>query len=392
MELREACRFLELLRGVSVLSEPDAAGLEAFCREARYHQIQRHLFPKELARLLDTAGEGELISFVDELQVRLLAGRSQGKLFLYGPYCCESLSTLDARLLLSRCGLPVRRATELLAYRSRFPVLSQRQALRDTRTLLALLSGSQLLPPTREIDFIRPAEALPNQTEQPYAEIVSERYAIETEMMEAVRAGNASRAIRDWRLLHQRMDYFKRELGNTLRTSTMSASITRTVLRVAAMEAKVPPVIVDDLTGRVSRKNMDAKTLDEIESNTETLIRELCRAVRAVHRDQTDYLTEAVRHHIEAHYPEDLTVAQLASHFDVPESRLIQHFRAQTGQTPGAFLRQVRLRRGAELLLSTRKPIQEIASQVGIPDANYFTKQFRAEYGKTPSAFRKAKS
>ena len=392
MELHDACRFLETLRGVSVTAAPEKDELEQFCRKARFHRIQRHLFPHELTDLISSAAEGELISLVDEFQVRLLLGRIQGEAFIYGPYRCEELSTLNARMLLNRCGLSASKTTELLAYRSRFPVISERQALRDCRTVMTALSGSELLPPIREFNFLRPSVSQSEQIEQPYADIVDERYSIERDMMQAIRAGNAAQAIRDWRQLHIRMDYYKRELGNTLQTAEHSASVTRTVLRISAMEANVPPVILDDLTGKAAQKNRAARTLDEIESNTETLIRELCRAVRSVRRHETDYLTEAVRHHIEAHYSEELTVAGLAVKFDMPESRLIQRFRSQTGQTPGVFLRHVRLRRSAELLLGTRKPVQEIAAEVGIPDANYFTKLFKAEYGKTPAAYRRNRS
>lgn len=391
MNLQDACRFLETLRGVSVLAAPEQDRLERFCQRVRFHRIQRHLFPEELTGLMNTVSEGELVSLMDELQVRLLLGRACGEAFVYGPYRCEELSTLNARMLLGRCGLSASHATGLLAYRSRFPVISQRQATRDCRAIITTISGSELLPPMREYNFLHPSVSQSDGIEQPFADIVDERYAIEREMMQAVRSGNATQAIKNWHQLHMRMDYYKRELGNTLQTAGHSASITRTVLRLSAMDAGVPPVVLDDLTGKAAKNNREARTLDEIENNTEVLIRELCRAVRSIHRHETDYLTEAVRHHIESHYGEELTVAELAIKFDMPESRLIQRFRSQTGQTPGAFLRQVRLRRGAELLLGTRKPIQEIAAQVGIPDANYFTKLFKAEYGKTPAAYRNNK-
>jgi transcriptional regulator GlxA family with amidase domain len=92
---------------------------------------------------------------------------------------------------------------------------------------------------------------------------------------------------------------------------------------------------------------------------------------------------------MEAHYSDELTISSLAEHLNTAESRLIQVFREQTGITPGAYLKGVRMKRAAELLLGTRKSIQEIAADVGISDANYFTKLFRSEYGKTPSAYRR---
>lgn len=392
MLLQEACEFLERLSGVRVFSGRDPDRIARFCGESRFHQIQRHLFPSELITLLDSVEENELVSVEDEFQVRLQLGRVCGETIVFGPYCCESLSTLDARALLLRCDISGNEAKALLAYRSRFPVLSEHRAQRLVRSFLVQLSGSELLPPTRRMEFLRPPPELANHLEQPYADIISERYTIELDMMAAVRSGNATRAIRDWRQLHLRMDYLKREVGNTLQTASMSASVTRTVLRIAAMEAGVPPVILDDLTGRNRQKNGEARSLDEIERNTELLIREICNVVRTSLRSETDYLTESAKYYIEVHYTEDLTVARLAEHLDVPESRLIQIFHTKTGVTPGVYLRKVRMRRARELLLGTRKQIQEIAADVGISDANYFIKQFRTEYGTTPSAFRKGKN
>ncbi len=111
--------------------------------------------------------------------------------------------------------------------------------------------------------------------------------------------------------------------------------------------------------------------------------------VRTNNRSETSYLTESAKYYIEGHFAEDLTVAKLAEQLDVPESRLIQVFRAQTGVTPGVYLCKVRMRRARELLLGTRKLIQEISADVGIPDANYFIKLFKGAYGKTPAAYRK---
>lgn len=389
MDFAEACRFLEVLGGVPVLENPDRETVAAFCQRNRFHRVQLHLYPQALERLLEGVGAQETLVVSDRLQIRLQIGRTPEGVFLFGPYCSESLSTLDARELLRRCGAAPEQAKNLLVYRSRFPTLSAQKAERLTRSFIALISGSELLPPTRRVEIQPPLANEPEGTERPTADLIAERYAIEREMMQAVCSGNATRAIRLWRQLHQRMEYLKWELGNQLSDGRASAAVTRTVLRVAGMQAGVDPSILDDLTGKAFRENRKATSLDEIEASTERLIRGICRAVRAQRLAAGDYLAETVRYHIDAHYPEELTVAGLAEQFALPESRLIQHFRQYTGQTPGQYLRQVRMRRAAELLLTTHKPVQTIAAEVGIPDANYFVKQFRAVWEKTPTAYRR---
>ena len=42
----------------------------------------------------------------------------------------------------------------------------------------------------------------------------------------------------------------------------------------------------------------------------------------------------------------------------------------------------------AHLLRETDSPIQEIASYIGMPDNNYFSRCFRMRYGVSPTAYR----
>ena len=59
------------------------------------------------------------------------------------------------------------------------------------------------------------------------------------------------------------------------------------------------------------------------------------------------------------------------------------------GETPAAHQRRVRLDRAAWLLLTTRATVLNIAFETGWESHEVFTRAFRAQFGKTPSAFRK---
>ena len=58
-----------------------------------------------------------------------------------------------------------------------------------------------------------------------------------------------------------------------------------------------------------------------------------------------------------------------------------------TGQTPVAFLRQMRLRRAAELLKHDRYTVSEVMYMVGMTNPSYFSKCFAEVYGVTPKAY-----
>lgn len=60
-----------------------------------------------------------------------------------------------------------------------------------------------------------------------------------------------------------------------------------------------------------------------------------------------------------------------------------------TGYAPKEYLRIMRMKKAAEMLLSTNLSITEVAYRVGISDPAYFNKCFKAQFGKAPSIYQK---
>ncbi len=60
---------------------------------------------------------------------------------------------------------------------------------------------------------------------------------------------------------------------------------------------------------------------------------------------------------------------------------------ALTGLTVNNFIKSIRLKRAMQLLQQNAGNISEIAYQVGFNDAKYFGKEFRKQYGQSPSKF-----
>ncbi len=65
-------------------------------------------------------------------------------------------------------------------------------------------------------------------------------------------------------------------------------------------------------------------------------------------------------------------------------------FRKQTGRPPMRYLAQLRLQRASELLDQTRRPIAEIAAEVGYESPFHFSRSFRVWMGVSPRAYREA--
>jgi YesN/AraC family two-component response regulator len=58
-----------------------------------------------------------------------------------------------------------------------------------------------------------------------------------------------------------------------------------------------------------------------------------------------------------------------------------------TGKTPIEFIRSVRLQRAAQLLAKSKMTVAEVAYETGFNNPKYFSKYFKAEFGKLPSAW-----
>jgi AraC family transcriptional regulator len=96
----------------------------------------------------------------------------------------------------------------------------------------------------------------------------------------------------------------------------------------------------------------------------------------------------AVLHYIDDHLAEPLSNSKLAEIALSSESRFIRRFREATGKTPGRYVQDRRLRRAAELLVSSDQTIDQIAESCGFANRYYFTRVFAQRMGCPPARYR----
>ncbi|WP_281756181.1 hybrid sensor histidine kinase/response regulator transcription factor [Neptunitalea chrysea] len=84
----------------------------------------------------------------------------------------------------------------------------------------------------------------------------------------------------------------------------------------------------------------------------------------------------------------DYSVEKFSSDMFMDRTGLYRKLIALTGLSPTAFIRNIRLKKAAELLLQTSTSITAIAEETGFNSVSYFTKCFHEVYSKTPSQFR----
>ena len=91
---------------------------------------------------------------------------------------------------------------------------------------------------------------------------------------------------------------------------------------------------------------------------------------------------------IDRHYARRLTIERLAATANLSPFHFIRAFRNAFGQTPHRYLRDRRLARAKELLVTTSQPVTEICDQIGFQSLGSFSSLFRRLTGETPAQFR----
>lgn len=151
------------------------------------------------------------------------------------------------------------------------------------------------------------------------------------------------------------------------------------------------------------------KPLDK--SNTDSILQELKEVLDDKHRQkerQEEALrsvqqtgiqqttTEDVRNYkfkklllyIEKHYAETMSLAELADKFEINASFASRLFSQYFGMGYSQYLTNLRLQKAAELLQTTRIPLQTVAYTVGFNDYAYFSRTFKRYYGESPYDYR----
>jgi len=84
---------------------------------------------------------------------------------------------------------------------------------------------------------------------------------------------------------------------------------------------------------------------------------------------------------------ESFNIKKFSQEIGMSHSGLYRKVKSISGQSIAGFIRFIRLRKSAELMVETNYSIKEIAWEVGINDIKYFRKQFSALFGMNPSDY-----
>ena len=84
----------------------------------------------------------------------------------------------------------------------------------------------------------------------------------------------------------------------------------------------------------------------------------------------------------------NLTVEELVSKMGIGRSVFFKKLKSLTGLAPVEFIREVRVKRAAQLIESGEYTISQVTYMVGCNDPRYFSRIFKMRFGVTPSEYR----
>jgi AraC-like DNA-binding protein len=92
---------------------------------------------------------------------------------------------------------------------------------------------------------------------------------------------------------------------------------------------------------------------------------------------------------LDEHICEDISLEIVASDFGMSRSLFIREFRRHAGMSFVEYCSRKRGETAALLLASTAKPVADTAFESGWGNLSHFHREFKRQYGLTPSAFRR---
>ncbi len=387
MQIKEACRFLEDITGTPCALFVNREQLQEFCQKHFFHTVQKIFTMQYLGTLISELQMNTINHTQDVLLINIILIKTEEGIIITGPYVTNDLTEANIRLLAQQNQISDLSVRDYRAYRSNYQIQKHEDMVHNCHILLTHTGFDVSLFRYHSVkDNSEPVKGW-EYSKTHFENLVSERYRIEEKFMDQVYEGDTAGAVASYRQLHNNVR-FMRNVGALLEESWVSSGITRSTVRIAAMKAGLPPLLIDEISGTSSRIIRHCSSRDEMYKENERMIRAFTQAISRFRKEKYSPIVLNAIYIIEKDYRDNISVEETADRLGVCVSSYINRFKKETGMTPNQFLCDYRIQKAKRLLRTTQHTVQQIADEVGIPDANYFVKCFRKITGVTPTVYR----
>ncbi len=126
---------------------------------------------------------------------------------------------------------------------------------------------------------------------------------------------------------------------------------------------------------------------EEVFEKTLAALEEIIGRVSAIKRELENPLNSNVVNFLEENYHRNLSLEDLANHFEMSIYQVGRVVKEITNSTFSEYLTHLRIERAKELLKERRLTVKEISWEVGFNSQHYFSRVFKKYVGLTPSEY-----
>ncbi len=311
---------------------------------------------------------------------------------IIGPYLGEEISSAQFQLLQEKISLPISLENEFREYYNAVTVFQELSHFHSMLSIMAAqtLEASQALT----IQFLdhyneMSLEQLGYRLEATpviSSKMIENRYKAENQLLMDIAQGNAAKAQISFHNFLQ--FHITPRFKDPVRNIKYLTIVLNTLLRKAVESSNVHPIHIDEVSRGFAIRIEAVHSLKEMDELQTAMIRKYCMLV--TNHSLTGYspLIQRVINHIDMNLSESISLRILSDQFSINSSYLSTIFKKEVGITITEYINHQKVRLAITLLNKTDTQIQNIASQVGIDDVNYFIKVFKKINGMTPKEYR----
>lgn len=247
-------------------------------------------------------------------------------------------------------------------------------------------SGGIIAPPyypflTADFDFNREMQ------------LIDERYRAENVLLDAIADGDEYAAISAFyayaKIMQKPLQKAVPTSPDPLRNYKNSVMITNTLFRKAIERSKVHPIYIHLSSTRLDMKIEQAQTEQELNALMAEMVRTYCHLVQEYSLAQYSAPVRKAILFIDLNLCAPISTKDVAEDQFISPNYLSTRFKEEVGDSISNYILQRRVNMACTLLSSTSLSIQDVAAKVGIPDASYFSKQFKRITGTPPVQYQK---
>lgn len=235
-------------------------------------------------------------------------------------------------------------------------------------------------------DFLQVFPSIAEEGLQSYTENLTRRYELQDRILQSIREGNEYQAVSMVRERNQIK--LPGRLRDELTEWKYDLIQMKALIIQMVREKGISDLMLDSIHTELTQRIDRAVSVEECHRVAEEMVRKFCSMNQLQEVSSYPVLVQKVLLAVDMDLSQHLTLQYFADSLNVNDSYLSNLFRKEVGVTLTDYVTDRRVRRAADLLLTTQHPIKTVAKQVGIADVHYFSRIFKKRMGKPPTQYR----